>query len=86
MSHGDSSDEAKEISNRFFGLRSELTEIGLGFNKSGRLQELEAAVLCWAVWQQAASYTATLTLSGQSTSEIMRQLELAQQRMFEKLK
>lgn len=64
LSHGNISVEAQEISDRFFRLRKELSEIGLKLQPGTvGLAPLKAAVYRWAVWKQAASHTASLNVA-----------------------
>lgn len=70
LSSGITDPKDQAISDTFFGLREELTELGLALDR-GETEwphiwtSIEQALFRWAVWQQAASYTARLTLNHQ---------------------
>jgi len=78
---------SEETSWKFFTLRDELAKLGLEYAEKltspSAASALTKAVYRWAVWQQAASHTAALTLMAIADSAvIMENLGEAEEHMF----
>lgn len=75
--------EGQQISDRFFKTRDELFQLGINLARLADT-ELEEAIYRWAVWQQAASHTAKLSLLNltDDSSLIMSRLSIAETDML----
>lgn len=83
LSSGITDPKDQAISDTFFGLREELTELGLALDsRKTTWVPLEKALFRWAVWQQAAGYTARLTLNHQYKPPVVNQ-EFGEHDLFE---